>query len=356
MTLSGSVRTWLAGVAMMLGLMQGAGAQEPFLRYGVANFGDVDPLKDAPVLAACGYDYIEPGLAKTVALAPEALKAARATLAAAKIPIETMNWFLPGTDIKLTGPEVDEARVRAYVERSLALAEELGAKVIVFGSPGARSFPEGFPREKAWAQLQAFLRMTGTIIETRGYGMVIGIEPLRKPESNIINTVVEAARLAREVNHPKIRIIVDFYHLAFENEDPDAILDRPRSDRAPPDRGSGEARVSGERCERAPLRAVLCKPQDDWLPGAHQHRSQLVEPCRRLRAWARVSQAHELGRALVDSLALTVSVSGLVAEFSCVDNGPAKVAPGFSPANRGPGPATSPTQVSSGFSRTPGSG
>ena len=224
MTLSGSVRTWLTGVAMMLGLMQGAGAQEPFLRYGVANFGDVDPLKDAPVLAACGYDYIEPGLAKTVALAPEALKGARATLAAAKIPIETMNWFLPGTDIKLTGPEVDEARVRAYVERSLALAEELGAKVIVFGSPGARSFPEGFPREKAWAQLQAFLRMTGTIIETRGYGMVIGIEPLRKPESNIINTVVEAARLAREVNHPKIRIIVDFYHLAFENEDPDAIL------------------------------------------------------------------------------------------------------------------------------------
>ena len=145
-------------------------------------------------------------------------------LAARKISIETMNWFLPGTDIKLTGPAVDQARVREYLERSLALAEKLGAKVIVFGSPGARSFPEGFPREQAWDQLKEFLRMAGGIIEARRYGMVIGIEPLRKPESNIVNTVVEAARLAREVNHPKIRIIVDFYHLTFENEDPDAIL------------------------------------------------------------------------------------------------------------------------------------
>ncbi len=195
------------------------------LRYGVASFGDVDPLRDAPTLAACGYDYIEPGLSKTLALPDAAREEQLRQRAAAKIPIETMNWFLPGTDIKLTGPDVDEARVRDYLERSLALADTLGAKVIVFGSPGARSFPEGFPREKAWAQLTAFLRTAGALIESRGYGMVIGIEPLRKPESNIVNTVVDAARLAREVKHPKVKIIVDFYHLTFENESPDAILE-----------------------------------------------------------------------------------------------------------------------------------
>ena len=200
-------------------------AQDLRLRYGVASFGEVDPLRDAALLAACGYDYLEPALSKTLAL-PDAVREDQlGKRAAAKIPIETMNWFLPGTDIKLTGPDVDQARVRDYLERSLALAEKLGAKVIVFGSPGARSFPEGFPRERAWAQLMEFLRTAGGIIESRGYGMVIGIEPLRKPESNIVNTVVEAARLAREVKHPKVRIIVDFYHLTFENEDPDAILE-----------------------------------------------------------------------------------------------------------------------------------
>jgi D-psicose/D-tagatose/L-ribulose 3-epimerase len=202
-----------------------AEAQGLPLRYGVASFGEVDPLRDAAALAACGYDYIEPALSKTLAL-PEAERQEQLRrLSATGIRIEAMNWFLPGADIKLTGPAVDQARITDYLERSLALADRLGAKVIVFGSPGARSFPEGFPREQAWDQLKTFLRTAGGIIEARSYGMVIAIEPLRKPESNIINTVADAARLAREVNHPKIRIIVDFYHLAFENEDPDVILD-----------------------------------------------------------------------------------------------------------------------------------
>lgn len=199
-------------------------AQELALRYGVATFGDVEPLRDVTTLAACGYDYIEPGLAKTLAL-PEAERQEQLRrLSASGLRIETMNWFLPGADIKLTGPAVDQARIQDFLERSLALANQLGAKVIVFGSPGARSYPDGFPREQAWEQLKTFLRTAGGIIESRGYGMVIGIEPLRKPESNIINTVAEAARLAREVQHPKVKIIVDFYHLAFENEDPDVIL------------------------------------------------------------------------------------------------------------------------------------
>jgi D-psicose/D-tagatose/L-ribulose 3-epimerase len=194
------------------------------LRYGVAAFGDVDPLKSLETLRALGFDYVEPALSKTLALDPEALASIRARLVSTGIHVETMNWFLPGSDIKLTGPDVDPAKVRAYVEKSLALAESFGAKVIVFGSPGARTVPDGFPREQAWAQLKDFLKTCADVIESRGYGMVIGIEALRKPETNIINSIAESSKLAREVNHPKIRIIVDFYHLAFEHEDPAVIL------------------------------------------------------------------------------------------------------------------------------------
>ena len=193
-------------------------------RFGVAAFGAVDPLRDVKTVAGCGYDYIEPALSKAVALSPEALTVARQDLRSSGIRVETMNWFLPGGDIKLTGPTVDREQVRAYLEKSLALAESFGAKVIVFGSPGARTVPDGFPREKAWAQLVDFLRLAGQVVKTRGYGMVIGIEALRKPETNIVNSVAEALRLAREVNDPRVRLNVDFYHLAFENEDPDVVL------------------------------------------------------------------------------------------------------------------------------------
>jgi sugar phosphate isomerase/epimerase len=195
------------------------------LRYGVAAFGTVDPVQSIDTLKTLGFDYAEPALSKLVALSPEDLAAARKRIEASGLRAETMNWFLPGTEIKLTGPDVEEAKVRAYVEKSLGLADSFGVKVIVFGSPGARTFPDGFPRDKAWAQLKEFLRICGETIQSRGYGMVIGIEALRKPETNIVNSVAEALRLAREVNHPKIRIIVDFYHLAFEQEDPAVILD-----------------------------------------------------------------------------------------------------------------------------------
>jgi sugar phosphate isomerase/epimerase len=214
-----AVLAWGAAVST-----HGPAAPEARLRYGVAAFGAVDPLAQADVVARAGYDYIEPALSKTVALAPGQRDAALATLARTGLRVETMNWFLPGSDIKVVGPDVDAARIREYLETSLALAERLGAKVIVFGSPGARTVPEGFPRDRAWAQLQAFLRACAAVIDAHGYGMTIGIEGLRKPETNIVNSVKEAAALARSVDHPRIRIIVDFYHVAFEHEDPDVIL------------------------------------------------------------------------------------------------------------------------------------
>ena len=195
------------------------------LRYGVAAFGAVNPLESIELLASVGFDYAEPALSHTVALPADKLASARERVSASGIKIETMNWFMPGTEIKLTGPDADATKIRAYVEKALTLAESFGAKVIVFGSPGARSVPDGFPREKGWEQLKEFLRICGDVIQSRGFGMVIGIEHLRKPETNIINTVGEALKLAREVNHPKIRIIVDFYHLAFEHENPDVILE-----------------------------------------------------------------------------------------------------------------------------------
>src|ERR1017187_5039520 len=75
------------------------------------------------------------------------------------------------------------------------------------------------------SRLREFLRMAGDEISRNKYGMVIGIEALRKAESNIVNTSAEACQLAVQTNHPKIRIIVDFFHLANEREDP-AILRR----------------------------------------------------------------------------------------------------------------------------------
>jgi sugar phosphate isomerase/epimerase len=92
---------------------------------------------------------------------------------------------------------------------------------VVWGSAGSRNVPSGFSRERAWQQIQSFLRMAGDAARPRG--LIIAIEPLRKQESNILNTGAETLRLVREVHHPNVKMIIDYYHLRVENEDPEIV-------------------------------------------------------------------------------------------------------------------------------------
>ena len=50
------------------------------------------------------------------------------------------------------------------------------------------------------------------------------IEPLRSQESNIINSAAEGFELVKAINDPNFELLIDFYHLASEKEDPAIIL------------------------------------------------------------------------------------------------------------------------------------
>lgn len=110
----------------------------------------------------------------------------------------------------------------AYARRALARAARLGARIIVFGSSAAKNVPEGFPHEAAWQQIVALLRQLGPV--AAGHDLVIVIEPLNRLESNIVNLAAEGLRLVAEVNHPNVQLLIDFYHLMMEREDPDIIV------------------------------------------------------------------------------------------------------------------------------------
>ncbi|HPA16603.1 MAG TPA: sugar phosphate isomerase/epimerase family protein [Verrucomicrobiae bacterium] len=194
------------------------------LRCGVASYTSVDPLADVEKLVAAGADYAEPSLSKTMTLSDADFEVARRKVEGSGIRVESMNWFVP-PEVRLTGPDVDGAKVKDYVARALGRAEALGAKRIVFGSPGARNVPDGFPKDKALAQLRAFLVTCGTEIETKRHGMFVCVEPLARNGSNIINSTGEGAAIVREVGHPKIRLMVDFYHWALEKESPETIIE-----------------------------------------------------------------------------------------------------------------------------------
>jgi D-psicose/D-tagatose/L-ribulose 3-epimerase len=170
---------------------------------------------------AAGFDYAELGVSAIARMSPIELEAALIRHRATGLPTPVANGFLPA-EVRVTGPDADPAKQLAYVRTAFDRVVRFGVKLIVFGSSGARNVPEGFPRETAWNQLVAFGKLIAPQAQARG--LVVSIEPLRRQESNIINTAAEGLALVKAVNHPSFQLTVDFYHLAIEKEDPDILL------------------------------------------------------------------------------------------------------------------------------------
>ena len=252
----------------------GVGCPDLQLRFGVAQFDKYDPLADIDRLEGWGFDYCEPQVVRVLALTDQQFEAARRRAAASWIHVEVMNSFVPA-DLKVVGPAVDRSRVDEHIRRALGRAEALGAKVIVFGSGDARMIPPGFPRDQAWRQLQQFLRSVGDEIERRKYGMVIGIEALRAAESNVVNSQLEAYRLAEDTQHPKIQIICDYFHLMSEGENPNVLSEDPGQARSSPLFEPGQRPVIPARRKRVRgLSPVLRESARDQVSRTAEPRSQ----------------------------------------------------------------------------------
>jgi sugar phosphate isomerase/epimerase len=135
--------------------------------------------------------------------------------APAALPILAANVLLPGT-MKVVGPAVDQELLQTYMTRVLKRAKQSGITKIVFGSGVARTIPDGFDRETASKQIIQFGRMAAGIAATEN--VLIVLEPLNKGECNIINSVAEAMRFVKEVDHPSFACLVDSYHFWLEDE------------------------------------------------------------------------------------------------------------------------------------------
>jgi D-psicose/D-tagatose/L-ribulose 3-epimerase len=169
-----------------------------------------------------GFDYVELPLAQMVDLKDREFSSLKERVDSSGLKCEVCNNFFPGR-IRLTGDAVDQGKIEEYLDKALGRAARLGVKVIVFGSPNSKNVPEGYSRDKAWSQLVALLRLIDPLV--RAKGITVAIEPICKLESNIINTAGEGLQLSRAADRENIKLLVDYYHLVMEKEDPTIILD-----------------------------------------------------------------------------------------------------------------------------------
>lgn len=184
------------------------------MKFGVClGYNQHDRIEYA---AKCGFDYVEIGFASMVQASDEDYAAFLSTLARCGIPCESANGFLPG-ELPTTGDSVDEAALRAFLEKGMARAKEIGIEVVVFGSSASRNLRENTSYRRGAAQLMHFLRELAGPIAAK-YGVRIAIEPLCPAESNIINRVKEGVLLAAASGCENVGGLGDLYHMAVAGE------------------------------------------------------------------------------------------------------------------------------------------
>jgi D-psicose/D-tagatose/L-ribulose 3-epimerase len=196
------------------------GAFPALAKFGGVEIGVCGPVEDFAKAETFGFDYYEPAAAAVAALSDEAFADFRGRVLASRLRCRSFNSLI--RTLRVVGPDANPEAVSAYLGSTLDRCRILGARVAVWGSASSRNVPEGYSRVQAWQEIKTFLRRAGEIAQSRN--IVIAIEPLRKQESNILNTGAEALKMVREVEHPNVKMIIDYYHLREEKEDPEILL------------------------------------------------------------------------------------------------------------------------------------
>jgi sugar phosphate isomerase/epimerase len=163
--------------------------------------------------AALGYDGLEVA-PFTLAEDPMSLSDAQAQAFARTaqdhgVPIVGLHWLLVApAGLSLVSPDAAVRRRTTDVMRRLVeLCRLMGGSYLVHGSPRQRSVPPGEDRQAALDRLRDCLADAARAAEA--CGVTYCIEPLSRRETDVINTVAEAAQLVDEIGSRAFKTMID---------------------------------------------------------------------------------------------------------------------------------------------------
>jgi sugar phosphate isomerase/epimerase len=187
------------------------------------KIGVCTSFKNAEILSKIGYSSIEEGVGGFLVPLKTEEEFNELLTQAQKIgfPILSCNSFIPA-NLKSVGSESVPNEILKFAETAFRRAQIAGVEIIVFGSGGSRSIPEGFSKEEARKQFIKLCSDLGPI--AKKYNITVVLEPLNTKECNFINSVTEGGEIVKEINHPNIRLLADIYHMMMDNENPASIV------------------------------------------------------------------------------------------------------------------------------------
>ena len=162
-----------------------------------------------------GFDYIELPVRKLAEMDEAEFRHCRETVLNAGLPALRGNVLFPGTMMLLDG-SLTQAMLCDYLKTAFSRAQAMGIQLVVFGSGGSRRRPDGMAYGTAFRKLTEVTRAIGEAADA--YGVTVAVEPLNRKETNMMNALAEGACLVAAVQHPRIVLLADYYHVTADGE------------------------------------------------------------------------------------------------------------------------------------------
>jgi len=163
-----------------------------------------------------GFDYIELAGREIASLSEPQFKELLGNINNGPIGCIGFNSLLPA-DIMISGNAYNQKNNVSYLSLILNRGKILRIKGVSYGSPVSRIIGPDYNAQLAFEQNVDFIH-TGAEMAQR-LGLFFNIEALNTTECNFMNTIHEAIKILKEVNHPGAGLVVDLYHMDMNYED-----------------------------------------------------------------------------------------------------------------------------------------
>jgi D-psicose/D-tagatose/L-ribulose 3-epimerase len=198
------------------------------IQFGASTFIWVSPFSTAhfdllPKVKEMGYDIIEVAVEDKDLIDWPRLKTLAQDMG---LKITISGAFGPDRDISSDDPAIRENGFN-YIVDCIKIANDMGSPIFtgpVYSAVGKTRYvsKDQKKQERAWCVEN--LKQVGKI--AKEYGIVVGVEPLNRFETDMINTVDQALSLVNEIAHPNIKISLDTFHNNIEEKNIAASIRR----------------------------------------------------------------------------------------------------------------------------------
>jgi sugar phosphate isomerase/epimerase len=194
------------------------------MRYAICNetFEGWDHERVCRFVAETGYTGLELApftLAPRITeVSPERRREIRKQAEAHGVEIIGLHWLLAKTEgFMLTSPDAEiRRRTAQYLIELTRACRELGAQILVLGSPMQRRIPPGHTASQAEDFALGTLQIVTPELEKSE--VFLCLEPLAPAEADFMQTAAEGLHLRDRIGHPRVQLHLDVKAMASESE------------------------------------------------------------------------------------------------------------------------------------------